>query len=180
MKSTVTDVLDVPVCTIAGSSTTESMRAVGCGGGGVSVSVTERVTPLYVAEITADVVVATCAVEMKNGQLLTPAGTVIVAGTVTSAGLLLESPTSAPPGGATADRIEVPPTVVPPCTLGEVTVTAAIVTGVAGGLVVVVTGVVVVVVVGVGGTVGVHPDSGRLIAAPVPSLMSTVQSAGRT
>ena len=98
-------------------------------------SVTERVTPLYVAEITADVVVVTCTVEMKNGQLFTPAGTVIVAGTVTIAGLLLDSDTSAPPGGATAERIDVPPTVVPPWTLGDVTVTESIVTGVAGGLV---------------------------------------------
>ncbi|MET0663512.1 MAG: hypothetical protein ABWZ42_10310 [Ilumatobacteraceae bacterium] len=133
----------------------------------------------------------TGAVEMKNGQLLTPAGTVIVAGTVTIAGLLLESATTAPPGGATADRIEVPPTVAPPWMLGDVTVTESIVTDVAGGLVVVVVvvvvaagvvvvGVVVVVVVVVGGTVVVHPDSRRLIAGAVPSLMSTVQSAGRT
>ena len=106
-------------------------------------SVTERVTPLYVPEITADVVVATCTVEMKNGQLLTPAGTVIVAGTETIEGLLLDNDTTAPPGGATAERIEVPPTVVPPCTLDVVTVTELIVTDVGGAVVVVVVVLVV-------------------------------------
>jgi hypothetical protein len=179
VKRTVTVVLAVPVCTVAGSRNTESTNAGGCGGGGVSVSVTDRVTPLYVPDTTADMVVVTCTVEMKNGQLLTPAGTVIVAGTEMIEGLLLDNATTAPPGGATAERIDVPPTVVPPCTLGDVTVTESIVTDVGGAVVVVVVGAAAVVVVAAGGVAGVQPDRARTVAGPVPSLMSTVQSAGR-
>ena len=102
------------------------------------VCVTDWLEPLYVAVITADVVVVTCAVEPKYTQLLTPAGIVIVAGTVTSAGLLLDRATSAPPGGATALNLTSPPRLEPPCMLGELTVTELTVTEDGGAVVVVV------------------------------------------
>ncbi|MGI8675489.1 MAG: hypothetical protein ACR2JT_00960 [Nocardioidaceae bacterium] len=51
VKYKVADVWVVPVCTVEGPSTIES-RLVGVGGGGgVTVRVVVRVTPLYVAEI---------------------------------------------------------------------------------------------------------------------------------
>jgi hypothetical protein len=65
VKKSVADELVVPVCTSDGSRKIESNEAVGCGGGGVVVSVVERVTPLYVAEITEEVVVVTGVVDTK-------------------------------------------------------------------------------------------------------------------
>jgi hypothetical protein len=96
---------------------------------------------------------------------------------VTAAVLLLDRVTTALPEGATPVSVTVPPTVVPPCTLGDVTLTESIVTDVGGAVVVVV--VVVLVVVVVVGAVTVHPDSRTFVAGTVPSLRSTVQSAGR-
>ena len=57
----------------------------------MTVMVAERVTPLYVAEITDEVVAVTGLVDTKVGttRLFTPSGTVIVAGTVAAAVLLL-------------------------------------------------------------------------------------------
>ena len=180
-KKIVAEVDVVPVCTIAGSRNTESNVGAGTTGGGVTVSCAVRVSPLYVAEMTAVCVVVTANVVTNVTLLLTPAGTVSVAGTVTAAVLLLDNDTTAPPGGATAVSVTVPATVVPPCTLVEPRLIDAS-DAVAGGTVVVdvVLGVVVEVV-GDGTVVGVtavHPESRALVGAPVPSPTSTVQSDG--
>ena len=49
--------------------------------------------------------------------LLAPAATVTLAGTLATAGLLLESVTTAPPGGATALKVAVPVEALGPTTL---------------------------------------------------------------
>ena len=87
--------------------------------------------------------------------LLTPAGTVIVAGTVTAAVLLLENATTAPPPGAGAVSITVAEAVAPPCTLAGLRLTELR-----------------------ADAVTVHPDSRRLTGAAEPSFTSTVQSTG--
>ena len=52
--------------------------------------------------------------------LVAPAGTVTLDGTVATAGLLLESPTTAPPAGAGLAKRTVPVAELPPCTqVGE-------------------------------------------------------------
>ncbi len=58
---------------------------------GVTVSVAERLEPLYVAVITTDVDDATAEVETRNPPVKLLAGTVAVAGTLATAGLLLDS-----------------------------------------------------------------------------------------
>ena len=58
-------------------------------------------------------------------------------------------------------------------------VTELVVTGAVVVVVVVVVVDVEVVVVDDGGVLVVHPDRRTLVAGPVPSLTSTVQSAGR-
>lgn len=88
--------------------------------------------------------------------LLTPAGTVIVAGTVTAAVLLLEKATTAPPLGAGAVSATVAEAVEPPCTLVGLRLTE----------------------LKAGAVTAVHPDSRTLTGAAEPSLTSTVQSAG--
>ena len=65
--------------------------------------------------------------------LLTPAGTVIVSGTVTTAGLLLENATTAPPLGAGAVNVTVAEAVEPPCTLAGLRLTVSSVAVGAGG-----------------------------------------------
>ena len=105
----------VPVCTVAGSRMIESSVAVGGGGaGGVTVIVTLRVTPLYVAEMTDVAVVETAVVDTTAEALPTPAGTVTLAGTVATAVLLLDSATTAPPLAALAVSVTVADEVAPP------------------------------------------------------------------
>jgi hypothetical protein len=65
--------------------------------------------------------------------LLTPAGTVIVARTVTAAVLLLENATTAPSLGAGAVSVTVAEAVEPPCTLAGLSVTVSKVAVGAGG-----------------------------------------------
>jgi len=96
---------------------------------------------------------------------LTPAGTVIVAGTVTAAVLLLDNATRAPPDDAGAVRVTVPDAVAPPCTLAGLTLTESRVAEVVGGG-------------GGGGVTTVQPDSRTFVGTGEPSLTSTVQSAG--
>jgi hypothetical protein len=86
-----------------------------------------RVTPLYVAEITDVATAVTGVVDTNVGptQLLTPAGTVSVAGTVTAAVLLLENATTAPPLGAGTVSVTVADAVEPPCTLAGLRLTVS-------------------------------------------------------
>jgi hypothetical protein len=67
---------------------------------GLTVSVTDRVTPPWVAEMVTAVEALTEVVEIANVALVAPLGTVTVAGTVAAATLLLESATTTPPVGA--------------------------------------------------------------------------------
>lgn len=140
----VAEVRVVPVWTVEGLSEMDSSAPPGCGGGGgVTAMVAVRVTPLYVAETTAVVVSVTGLVDANVGTtlLLTPAGTVIVSGTVTTAGLLLENATTAPPLGAGAVNVTVAEAVEPPCTLAGLRLTvsnAAVGAGGAGAVTVMV------------------------------------------
>jgi hypothetical protein len=101
----------------------------------VTVRVADLVTPLYVAEITDVAVAETGLVDTKftTTLLLTPSGTVIVAGTVATAGLLLENETTAPPAGAFAVRVTVADDADPPCTLAGLRLTVSSVAVGAGG-----------------------------------------------
>jgi hypothetical protein len=65
--------------------------------------------------------------------LLTPAGTVMVAGTVTAAVLLLENATTAPSLGAGAVSVTVADAVAPPSTLAGLRLTVSSVAVGAGG-----------------------------------------------
>jgi hypothetical protein len=115
-----------------------------------------RVIPLYAAEITEVVVEVTALVATEEvAAEVPPAGTVTVAGTVTTAVLLLVSDTTAPPVGAGAVSVTVAEAVAPPTTVAGLTVTELR-----------------------AGAVTVHPDSRTLTAATEPSFTSTVQSAG--
>jgi hypothetical protein len=67
-----------------------------------------RVVPLYVAEIVAAVEVVTVVVEMLNVTLRFPGNTETNEGTLATTGLLLESDTVAPPGGALLDKMTAP------------------------------------------------------------------------
>jgi hypothetical protein len=82
----------------------------------VTVRVADLVTPLYVAEITDVAVAETGLVDTKftTTLLLTPSGTVIEAGTVATAVLLLENETTAPPAGAFAVSVTVADDADPP------------------------------------------------------------------
>lgn len=128
VNANVADVLRVPVCTVEGLRVIESSAPPGCGGGGgVTVMGAVRVTPLYIAEIT-DVALAVTGLVDTNSTttlLLTPSGTVIVAGTVATAVLLLENETTAPPAGAGAVSVTVVEAVDPPCTLAGLTLTVS-------------------------------------------------------
>jgi hypothetical protein len=114
-----------------------------------------RVTPLYVAEMTAVVVEVTALVATEVAADVAPAGTVRVAGTVTAAVLLLVSDTTAPPVGAGAVSVTVAEAVAPPGTAAGLRLTELS-----------------------AGVVTVHPDSRTLTGVAEPSFTSTVQSAG--
>ena len=125
-------------------------------GGGVTVMVAVRTTPLYVAEITDVVVEATALVATEVAADVAPSGTVTVAGTVTALMLLLISDTAAPPAGAGAVSVTAAEAVAPPCTVAGLRVTE----------------------LRAAGAVTVHPDRRTLTGAAEPSFTSTVQSAG--
>src|SRR5881397_2761983 len=85
-------------------------RPVGAAGpcDGVTLSVADFVTPPKEPEIVTEVGEGTVTVEIVNEALVVPASTVTLAGTVATDGLLLDSVTTAPPGGAALVRVAVP------------------------------------------------------------------------
>ena len=80
-------------------------------------SVAVLVTPVKTAERVAAVEAATAAVVAVKLALLAPAATVTLAGTPATAGLLLDSATTAPPEEAAAAKVTVPVEALPPTTL---------------------------------------------------------------
>jgi len=95
---------------------------VGGGAGGVTASDAVAVTPPNDAEMVSDVGVVTVCVVTVNVAVLLPEGTITLGGTVAAA-LLLDSVTEAPPAGAAALSVTVPPADVPLVTLAGLTVT---------------------------------------------------------
>jgi hypothetical protein len=75
---------------------------------GGTVSTADAVKAAYVAEIVTDVEADAEFTEIVNVALAAPAGTITVAGTVATAGLLLERAITPPPSGAAVASITVP------------------------------------------------------------------------
>src|SRR6266850_7798024 len=84
-------------------------------------SVAERDMPLMFAESVTGVLALTVAVVTGKLALSPPAGTVTLAGTAATAGLLLDKGTENPPAGATFASVTVPCAVSPPKTVGGLT-----------------------------------------------------------
>ena len=97
--------------TVVGSSVNES-RA-----GGTTFNVAVRVTLLREAEIITEAVAATGVVSTVKVIEFSPAGTMMVAGTLATAGLLLERLTTRSTGSAGPFRVTVPVEGVPPVTV---------------------------------------------------------------
>ena len=89
----------------------------------MTVTVVVRLTPSYVAVMVTDVFVLTLVVVTVKPTAVVPAPTVTLAGTLATAGLLLDSDTIAPPGGAPPDSVTNPDVFEPPATLDGLTVT---------------------------------------------------------
>jgi len=104
---------EVPPRTLVGLRLIETS----VGGGGVTVSAADRVTPPDVAEIVTVCADVTAFVGNENPTVVAPAGTVTLAGTAATAALLLDSATTAPPAGAAALSVTVPVDALPPVTL---------------------------------------------------------------
>jgi len=131
-----------PPVTLVGFSVSEAR--VGPGGGwGVTVSEVVCVTPAYDAEIVTGVELATAIVVTCTVARVSPAATVMLAGTVAAEVLLLDRETTAPPLGAGPLSITVPVDGFPPLTLVGLTVSALRV-GLGGGWGVTVSGAVCV------------------------------------
>jgi len=99
----------------------------------VTVRVADRVTPPAVAESRTLVDVVTAAVLTVKVTLVAPAGTVMLAGTVDTAVLLLASETTIPPLGAGPLRVTVPWDVLPPVTLAGLRLTPDTLTAAGAG-----------------------------------------------
>ena len=82
--------------------------AVPVGAGEFTVTVAVRVAPPYVPVIVTAAEAVTVCVAIANVALVAPADTVILAGTVDAAVLLLERVTTAPPAGAADVSVAVP------------------------------------------------------------------------
>lgn len=108
----------------------------GGGGGapGVTVAVAVTDVPLYVAVMVTDVVVVTLVVVTVNPRAVVPSATVTLAGMLTTLGLLLDSATVAPPGGAPPDSETNAEVGFPPVTLDGLTVTLCSVTPAPAGV----------------------------------------------
>jgi hypothetical protein len=114
--STTTPCVVEPPVTLLGLTATFDSDVVG-GAPFVTVSVPERVVPLYDAVIVTGVVADTAVVEIVNEPVKPVSGTVTLAGTDATAGLLLDSATTAPPNGAPTLSTTVPLDALPPATL---------------------------------------------------------------
>jgi hypothetical protein len=84
--------------------------------------------------IVAEVETATTVVVTLNVTLVAPAATVTLAGTVAAVGLVFNSVTKAPPGGAGPFKVTVPVEAFPPITLAGFMATEARRTGLIGSV----------------------------------------------
>jgi hypothetical protein len=103
-------VLGVPAVTAVGLSVTDDSA------GGLTVSMAALLRPLYVAVIVTEVAVVTVLLVAVKVAVLAPAATLIEAGTVAAAVLLLVSVTTIPPVGAAPFKVIVPVLFAPPIT----------------------------------------------------------------
>jgi hypothetical protein len=124
--------LDVTRSPLRPVAVTDNVAVCAGGFGGFTVSVVDRVSPPYTAEIVTGVAAPTVVVVAVNVALVAPPATVMLAGTA-AALLLLESATAAPPCGAAADRMTVPCEDDPPMTLWGLTDTLCSVADGGGG-----------------------------------------------
>ncbi|MET0662828.1 MAG: hypothetical protein ABWZ42_06830, partial [Ilumatobacteraceae bacterium] len=93
------------------------------GAAAVTVAVAVRLRPPYVAVMVIGVFVPTVVVVTVKPTAVVPEPTVTLAGTLASAGLLLDNDTIAPAGGAPPDNNTNPDVLEPPATLAGLTVT---------------------------------------------------------
>lgn len=91
--------------------------------GRVTESAADADAPPYEPVIVAAIVPPTTRVRIVNAVVVAPAGTVTLGGTVT--GSALDSDTTAPPAGAAAVNVAVAFTVLPPTTVGALSVSDA-------------------------------------------------------
>jgi hypothetical protein len=130
-----------PLRPLAVTATITSVAGGSDGGGGVAaamtVAIAVRAVPSYVAVMVTGVFVLTLVVVTVNPIAVVPAVTVTLAGTLATAGLLLDSDTVAPPTGAPPDNSTNAEVFDPPFTLDGLTVTLCSVTPGAVGVTVI-------------------------------------------
>ena len=113
---------------------TESVADCASGGGGFTDNIAVLVAPPKAPPIVTDVAAVTPVVVMPKLALVAPAATVTLAGKLTTAVLLLDSVTMAPPAGAPAVSVTVPCDELPPTTEVGATLTVdKLATGGGGG-----------------------------------------------
>lgn len=106
-----------PVTLVGFSVKLLRLNAGGGGGTGVTMSVAVRLVPLYVPVSVTLLFAPTVLVLTPKLALLAPAAMPTLAGTLATAGLLLDSVTTAPPEGAAAVKVAVPVAAFGPTTL---------------------------------------------------------------